>query len=485
MLKEKKALFIMSIILIVGCGAFLTYRYENERGTTVKIQDYVAPVYHLEEVVGIEYKDKETVKLDKKEGIWTNLVLPHLKYNQELVNGWTEALKCIETKEIIKNIHDETVYGINESSVKMTLYDEQGQGQTIQVGDIIEAEDSIYLKVNEVENIYVISYEKIKELLINPNHFVDCSDVLQIPEIQEFTIQNKDKKIQITQLDQWLLKDYFELTCILDDQMVNELVDRLHQLKVENYVGTYDELEKYGLATPQFVITINNQLKIAFGKQSNEKVYVTINDGDDVYTMEQATYKKIADFNAYDAIHKQVIHLNQEEVSEIILSNPQGTYHFMLNQEVPSNNMQQDDHNSTQKVETELEEETTHLNHNDQQEGMLNKDHEMIVAKINDVLLNQVQADEWFDKMQESLWIEAPLQNPNIEQKEERKAEAQMCYILKDGSKIEIELIPYDINYYILRYNGVIEFAVNKERITKIFNELTNLVKLQSSVENL
>lgn len=478
----------MGIILIVGCGAFFTYRYQKEVSTAVKIQDYVGPVFDLEEIVGIEYSAQETVKLNKESGVWKNPESPELKYDQALVKQWVEALHGIQTKEVIKNVQDETLYGISDSSVKMTLYDANGQAQTIQIGSRIEAEDSIYLKPSE--NIFVISYEAVKDLLISPNDFLDCTKVLQIPEIEKLNILYKDQKeIQITHQNGWVLEDYYKLTGLLDEEIMNELIRTLNEAKITSYVGTDEALDKYGLSTPQLVVTLNENLKIAFGKQSHDEVYVVINDGLDVYSMDKAVYKKLADFKAYDAMNKQVLHLNPDEISEVILTNPQGTYHFLLNLEVAE--IKQDE-NNTQKQELQQEqEELTEPEQKDQAEESDepniennlgettdgNIPSEKIVAKINDTMLTQAEADEWTSKIQESLWIEAPLQNPTIEQKEERKAEVQMNYVLKDGSKIDIELIPYDINYYILRYNGVIEFAVNKERITKLFNELTNLTK--------
>ena len=104
-------------------------------------------------------------------------------------------------------------------------------------------------------------------------------------------------------------------------------------------------------------------------------------------------------------------------------------------------------------------------------------DGQPFAARLNEIPLTAEEAKEWLDKIEASVCIESPLQNPNIEQKQERKAEAVMVYVLNDGSKMQIEFIPYDINYYILRYNGVIEFAVNKEKVTKLFNELTHFTK--------
>ena len=79
--------------------------------------------------------------------------------------------------------------------------------------------------------------------------------------------------------------------------------------------------------------------------------------------------------------------------------------------------------------------------------------------------------------IQESVYIETVLQNPQIEQKTERKAEISIVYYMKDGSQKLIELIPYDTNYYILRIDGNIEFAANKEKVTMLFSELGKIIK--------
>ena len=49
---------------------------------------------------------------------------------------------------------------------------------------------------------------------------------------------------------------------------------------------------------------------------------------------------------------------------------------------------------------------------------------------------------------------------------------------VKAGLAVYLSFLIYAaLNVTTVEYNGVIEFAVNKERITKVFNELTNLTK--------
>ena len=59
---------------------------------------------------------------------------------------WIENLQNLETKEIVKNVQDQSVYGINEHSIIITLYDSMNNCETIQVGDIIEAYEIVEVK---------------------------------------------------------------------------------------------------------------------------------------------------------------------------------------------------------------------------------------------------------------------------------------------------------------------------------------------------
>lgn len=499
MLKEKKALSILLTILLVGCLGVLAYMFYSEK-VTEKVQDYVAPICTIEEIISIEYSDKEVITLKEDNGVWINSLMPNMLYKQEAVNEWINSLKSIETKQMIKNVQDEAIYGISEASKKITLFDAQGNKQKIWIGNVVESEDSLYIRLDENPTIYLISYKHTKALFENPNSLVDCSGVLEIPEIHSIVIEYQGEKIQLVKEDKWYAEDYFELESILDDEAMHAFVEILQNMRVKNYVGTFEKLNSYGLGSPSLVVTINGEQKIAFGKENGTLRYITLNDKQDVYTIEQSIYKAITDFRVYDAMNKQVIHFNKDEIKEIVLSNPQGTYRFNL--ELPEDYGKVD---SLEEGVSELDSEKTdrdaaldskeqaeiQITHEKAEESkkpnesltqeiedpLLEEVANKVISTINEVELNEEQTLEWLNKIEASIWIEAPLKNPTIEQKEERKAETTICYVLKNQTKVEIELIPYDINYYILRYNGVTEFAVNKERITKVFNELTNLVK--------
>lgn len=501
MIKGKKTLLTGGAIILVGLAAFIGYPKIVEFYTTVKVQEHVEKVYNLKDVTRVEYKAGDLITLEKQGTTWVNPELPNLSYNQELMTEWIENLQNLETKEIVKNVQDQSVYGINENSIMITLYDSMNNCETIQVGDIIEEENSVYIKCDSDNVLYTLSYDASQEIFTRPNDFVDCSKVLEIPEIQSIGIESTSDHIQMVKDKSWYLKDYYAIPGFLKEEDMEKLISTISSIKIKSYIGTYDDLTAYGLENPSYTLTLNESEKIAFGNVRGDSVYVRVNHSQDVYTLDQSVYISIASFNPYDAMDKQVIHLEMDQIDTITLVNPQGNYQLKFkdnnemntqtelnsdkienkeaiatsDEEIEENSEVALSQNQTSEQAEQNQEETSKAT--DETTKIDEESQEVIVATLNEIGLNANEAQAWLDKIEESLCIQAPLQNPNIEQKEERKAEATITYQLKDGSICEIELIPYDINYYILRYNGKIEFAVNKEKVIKVFNELTNFTK--------
>lgn len=487
---------MMAAILVVAIASFVVYQRQMEVQATVAVQEHIEKVCKVEDITRIEYQAKDLVILENQNGVWVNEQLGELTYNQEEIQQWINTLQNLETKEVVKHVKDTSVYGIGDESVTITLHDGQNNMQTIKLGDIIESEDSIYIQVEESASLYVVSYEQAKTILKRPNDFVDCSNVLQIPMLDTVSIQTSSTIALTKEDEKWYLRDYYEIPCVIDEASMQALLETIEEMTIVGYIGTYDDLEAYGLDEPRMTLTLNEDTKIAFGTHSGNNVYVTVNNQKDVYTVDNKLYAELVKFKPFDVINKQVVHLTMDQISEITLVNPQGTYEMSFDIEEPVAeekesaeqnqvsaspiaveeviSMQQAEEKGDVAFDAEVSAENKEVV---QPEEAKEDSKEPVVATINEIQLGREDAQAWLEKIESSLCIEAPLQNPKIEQKEDRKAEATIDYILLDGSAVRIELIPYDINYYILRYNGMIEFAVNKEKITKMFNELTHFVK--------
>lgn len=464
-MKNKKQVLLGIIVAVVVLGALTVggYYYIKE-STTVKVQERIQRICTLEEISKIEFKNNDLVTIVKEGNIWRNLEWDYLKYDSDLVSDWIQFLQNAETVKIVKNVEDESVYGINEHSIMITVYDSVNNSQTLRIGNVNKDEECVYIKNDQDEVIYVVSYEVGQKLLTKPSTFVQYEEQLEVGTIDKLQLQYlNEAPIQMTYKDDWFLEDYYKIPCQLKEEPMDELIESIVQLKFTSYIGTYGDLSHFGLEQPQLELVINEDTTLSFGNIQGKDVYVKLNQGKDVYTVDQSIYAQIESFKPFDAINKQLTHLSLDQIETILLSNPQGSYKWMLN-----------DNKNIDLEKQELEENTEEIEVNNESEGIEDLAY---FAWFNEQPLTLEEAQEWLDTIQTSLHIEALLQNPQIEQKEERKAEASIEYQLKDGNVIQIELIPYDINYYILRYNGDVQFAVNKDKVTKLFMQLNSFIK--------
>lgn len=483
MTKSKKALFsLIGAVVILGGAAGVGYYHKES--TTIKVQERVQKVYTLEEVVRIEFKGEELITLESISNHWQNADYPYLEYDNTQINQWIDTLKNMETEKVVKNVEDGSAYGFNEQGMMMTFYDGVNNSQTLHIGSVNQEEQMLYIKSDQDDVIYMVPYETGAILLENPNTFVICNKILNEDASYKLSIENGESTaIEMTFDGAWYLKDYFEMPCLIKQEEMDEILDLVNALEPTAYIGTYSELSQYGLDQPKLVVTVDDTHKISFGHKKDDKVYININDDFDVYLVEQSLYQKLINLKPFDIIEKQLVHANITEIQKITLNNPQGDYTLVLNSEARDES--EDPVNKVpENVELSAEEKSQEIIEANKEavqkeEAVIDSAviKESAMALLNEKALSQEEAYYWVDKINESLWIEAMLQNPKIEQKQERKAEATVIYELKDKSRIEIELVPYDINYYILRYNGSVQFAVNKEKVTRLFTELSHTEK--------
>lgn len=470
MTKKKQALLsIIGAVVVFSSLSGVAY-YQIKENATVKVQERIQKVCTLDEISRIEFKDDQLITLQLQSNGWQNPEFNHLQYDTVRISEWLQVLQMLETEKIVKNVEDESLYGFTENSKMITVYDSMNNSQTLHIGNKSEEEQALYMKSDDEAIIYMVSLEEGEKLLTEPSTFVNCDEV-EVPEVttQFSLVYDQDVRMTMSFEEAWYLKDYFQIPYRVKEESMNAVLDTIQNLEVLSYVGTYDDLSDYGLEKPKLQLIINQESNMAFGNQTEEGVYVTLNNGKDVYMVDQTLYQQLSKLDAFDMIEKQFVQLPIEKIKQIQLSNPQGQYVFLLDKTLmlPEDKVEKEQERSKEVNESEEKQEETQV---------LEQPEESF-ALFNDKELNEEEANEWIKRINESLYIEALLQNPKIEQKQERKAEATIEYTLEDDQQVLIELVPYDINYYILRYNGSVEFAVNKEKVTKLFTELSHLDK--------
>lgn len=489
MTKKKQMLLILVGVLVIGgsIGGIIPKVYEAV--TAVKVQDKVQRISELETIERIEFKRDELTTLQKEQDKWQNVKYSNLSYNQEAISSWVNQLLSAETVGVVKNVEVEADYGISETSPMITVFDDKGKSETYRIGNELINEDKMYVKKEEEDYLYIMPIQEENIFYVDARRWVEVKQKLQISDVKslKFLDSNGKSYTVSNQKETWYLDGYYEMPCVIKQEAIETWFNAIKQMQLSQYIGTDVDLTVYGLDVPTYTMTINDQLTLLFGKQANNWVYVQIKGEPDVYAMDLAVYQSIVEKNYFQMIDKKVLHFALEEVDSILMTNPQNTFEFKNHLEA--------EQKEEQKVEKAPEEVTT-VNKAEEVEGIAGDqevkeqidseeestekptdDKQLAPVTLNEKPLSLIEGKEWLNTIQESLEIVAELKNPEIEQKEERKAESQIICHLKTGEEIKIELIAYDINYYIMRYNNNIQFAVNKEKVIKLFTQLSAFLK--------
>lgn len=482
-------LLILVGVLVIGgsIGGIIPKIYEAV--TAVKVQDKVQRISELETIERIEFKRNELTTLQKEQDKWQNVKYSNLSYNQEAISSWVNQLLSAETVGVVKNVEVEADYGISETSPMITVFDDKGKSETYRIGNELINEDKMYVKKEEEDYLYIMPMQEENIFYVDARRWVEVKQKLQISDVKslKFLDSNGKSYTVSNQKETWYLDGYYEMPCVIKQEAIETWFNAIKQMQLSQYIGTDVDLTVYGLDVPTYTMTINDQLTLLFGKQANNWVYVQIKGEPDVYAMDLAVYQSIVEKNYFQMIDKKVLHFALEEVDSILMTNPQNTFEFKNHLEA--------EQKEEQKVEKAPEEVTT-VNKAEEVEGIAGDqevkeqidseeestekptdDKQLAPVTLNEKPLSLIEGKEWLNTIQESLEIVAELKNPEIEQKEERKAESQIICHLKTGEEIKIELIAYDINYYIMRYNNNIQFAVNKEKVIKLFTQLSAFLK--------
>jgi len=444
---QKKIGIVLFIIMLLGIVAIPYYIKNNETNNEINkeevkeevVEDSQIPIFNLDEstLSRLEIKDERALIFEKRDGQWIEPEESTLAYNKEAIQKIITSISSLESIQIIRNVSGQSKYGIDETARIITLYDEANNHYTLRIGSATADEKGLYIATDADETIYIINSKLAEPLFGEKEDLVEKQMLIpEIATIESFDINIKNEPaLHIRKNDKegykdyqtWILEDFFKSTHEIHTETIDAMLNQIIAFQKDKFVGSKTTLEQYGLDKPSMVITLNNKWTIKFGKKEDEFIYFMYSKEPYVYKMLEENIKDLMDIKPIALIRKQVYIPDAAKLSQIKLTNPVQTLVFDLS---PGKNS-----------------------------------------------FDPAQTEQILQLIEDSVCIEAKLQNPEIEQKQERKAEASILYTYKDNSTKMIELIPYDSSFYILRFENTIEFAVGKEKIMSMFNNVDEMVK--------
>ncbi len=593
-MKQKKALMIAIAAVVAVAIIVIAIHLINDRSSSYRFQDKVESLFTDVAIRKVTYNDGEGVVTIVKDGDnWSNLINKSVTYDDAKVDEWIKVILDAQSMKYIKVDESDEQIGFEDHVTTIALYDEAGNQINMAIGNYNKVSDGSYVKVDGKNNIYVVAKETIDKIKEGPNKYAKCPSIEMDGELNDITFKKLAESLHFEKLNSgiWQLVDYYNIPCNVKEDKIEDITKTIQELAFKEYIGTAEDVDNYGLLYPKLTVEIDGAQSVNFGNNIGDSIYVSIGNEKEVYTMDKAVFEKLYDIKPFSVINNNCLSIDNNEVKQIKLTNPLGTFVFKVSPQtvspsasttptvsaspstdtsvtpmpsvatdaltnplgtfvfkvspqtvspsasttptvsaspstdtsvtpmpsvatdatpVPSmvaetstatpapsaatdaaapTKLDKYTFNGVEITADAFEEWNTKITESIYLETELNnpaiEQDAAAPTKLDKYTFNGVEItadafEEWNTKITESIYLETELNNPAIEQKEERKAEASIRYELKDSSIIEIELVPFDSTYYILRYNKTVNFAVNKDKVVSLFNELNELNKNQA-----
>ncbi|MDF2877037.1 MAG: hypothetical protein K0S30_133 [Clostridia bacterium] len=447
-------LFIIMLGAIVAIPYSMRDSQKDDKVITEETIDEVNIdlfVLDVQTISRIEIKDESALTLESRDNQWISPEYTNLFFSQDKVKEIIRTAASLESVQVIQNVESQSKYGIDEKAKLITLYDGQNKNYTLRIGAYTPDKKGVYIATDREAVVYVADSETVLPLLEKQEDLIE--NQMQLPpldKIEKLEISKKGEKNILIQKNKavgyegyetWGLDEFFSSSHQVHTEMVEDLIWQIMSFQKDKLVGEKVDLAKYELENPYLVVDLNETCDVRFGKKEGGYVYFTYSEEPYVYKMLEERIKVIENIEPMAFIRKPVYIPDLSKLSKIVLTNPEKQITVGLQKQLK------------------------------EQEAFT------VTSVIDGKIFDEAETEVMMQLIANSVCIEALLQNPQIEQKQERKAEITITYSYEDGTSQTIELIPYDGSFYILRFEDTIEFAVGRDKVMTMFNQLYGMIK--------
>ena len=433
-MKRSKKLLLLFCALLVLAGAYtavtlLTKEEETETALTL---------FEGSEVTAIKFKDCD---LYLEDGVWYSADDKNFPLDQSYPNEMAAALMNIVSQYDV-GAGDKAEYGLDDPVNEITFTCD-GAEHTVTVGEQNSVNSCYYAVFDNSENISMLSSDMVLCFNYSLYDMVQVAELPDMTDLSALTVKTENGTLSIycpedpyeiyyTDAYTWFAVDEDTVTA-LDDSSVSALTTYLTTL---SFTGCADyapeDLSLYGLDQPQMTVTAayndsDGKLQtftINVGNLANEYYYAQVTGSDMIYKLSAGTYTAFKEAG--------VSGLESTELFAMYLDD-------------------------TDSITYELEgvKETITVTHTDGENSYT----------LNSVTAGETLIEDWFDSINfscDKVLAEStePVNSPYIT-------------LTFNGvyGEMTMEISEYDINFYLVSFNGQSRHLVNKNFIETFASE--------------
>ena len=342
-MKPKTTLILLAVAALMG--AFIYFK-ERSMPTTEELSSRAKRVFDLKsaDVTKLQLQLATTnytgrIVLEKEKEKWWLREPLAVRASGSKADSMTSELEFLDRQDTItpKQFKEKggklADYGLDKPQVELT-FTAKGKPTTVKVGKPTPVGNSVYIQLGGKDDIYVVA----RELLNKLDHKLDDlrdTTVVEFTTYQttRFEITQGKKVIELVKAPKsagsteksWQLTQPIKARA--DQGKVDGLADKLHELKVENFVSDKPaDLKTYDLDQPQLEVTLytseqEGAITVQFGaalKDDASKVYCKRKGVDSIYAVKSDILKEFA-LQVNDLRDKKVADFISDDAKEIAI----------------------------------------------------------------------------------------------------------------------------------------------------------------------
>lgn len=475
-MKKQKITFMILLIVFVVLGCIYYFGLKDSNNSDVEMEEINTELIltnkeqnNLKEAVLIS-QDGELalipIKNNQNNIEWKIKGYEDVLFNQTNMTSIVSTLTNLTMSDIIAekadNISD---FGLDNPIVEAKAVFDNEEDITLYIGDKTVDGNYYYAKTDKSDRIYILEnlyanrlQSKLNELIDKSINMISQYKILYLnikrkgnEEIDIEYSENKEgnaSELENLGMQTLRMNKPFNGATVYPTNLQDSVLGNLSSITLDELIEVYpDDLNKYGLASPEMEITMKDDeysvyLKIG-NAYDNDNLYCMINQRPHVFTINKNAIEPFININVFDFIEKFVALNYRVNVESIDINSNKGNYKITFSDD--------DTKENTEEKNVMRDNRKSFINGKEFDDDSFSEFYELLIGIT-------------FDNIDENFSVSG---EPVVTIK----------YNLKDGSYQNINFYEYDNSFYLADNGKLDKLVVHKHNVDIMLDKAEQLLK--------
>lgn len=361
-MNRSKKLYVLLGILAVACIATFAVMQMEERKEQIKETGEIILELPSESVQSLSWEYNEETLAFHKDETWLYDGDENFPVSEEKVNELLEQFQALGAAFIIEDVEDFGQYGLNAPVCTISL-STAGQTYKVKLGDYSKMDSQRYVSIGD-GNVYLVKHDPLDKYDAVLSDMIDHDEIpsfdhvtkIQFAGAETYSITYQEDSTDSYSTDDVYFTQRSGKNLPLDTSKVDSYLWSITNLNPVNYVSynvTDEELQTYGLDTPELTITVDYATegedgkeiadtfvlyvspdpedvkaaeKAEDGEEAEISAYIRVGESQIVYEVSSGSYKKLAAASYNDLRHPEMFWADFSDVQQIDISLEENNY---------------------------------------------------------------------------------------------------------------------------------------------------------------